>query len=36
MSTLVAGGAGFAGSNLVGELLAAGEDMVVLDNIYIK
>ena len=34
MSTLVTGGAGFIGSNLVGELLAAGEDVVVLDNMH--
>lgn len=34
MSTLVTGGAGFIGSNLVGELLAAGEDVVILDNMH--
>ncbi len=34
MSTLVTGGAGFIGSNLVEELLAAGEDVVVLDNMH--
>jgi UDP-glucose 4-epimerase len=34
MSTLVTGGAGFIGSNLVEELLAAGEDVVVLDNLH--
>jgi UDP-glucose 4-epimerase len=34
MSTLVTGGAGFIGSNLVGDLLAAGEDIVVLDNMH--
>lgn len=34
MSTLVTGGAGFIGSNLVEELLAAGDDVVVLDNMH--
>ncbi|MHB8117561.1 MAG: NAD-dependent epimerase/dehydratase family protein [Methanothrix sp.] len=34
MSTLVTGGAGFIGSNLVEELLEAGEDVVVLDNMH--
>jgi UDP-glucose 4-epimerase len=34
MSTLVTGGAGFIGSNLVEELLAAGEDVVILDNMH--
>ncbi|MDD4652636.1 MAG: GDP-mannose 4,6-dehydratase, partial [Methanothrix sp.] len=34
MSTLVTGGAGFIGSNLVEELLAAGEDVMVLDNMH--
>jgi UDP-glucose 4-epimerase len=34
MSTLVTGGAGFIGSNLVEELLAAGEEIVVLDNMH--
>lgn len=34
MSILVTGGAGFIGSNLVEELLAAGEDVVVLDNMH--
>jgi UDP-glucose 4-epimerase len=34
MSALVTGGAGFIGSNLVEELLAAGEDVVVLDNMH--
>jgi UDP-glucose 4-epimerase len=34
LSTLVTGGAGFIGSNLVEELLAAGEDVVVLDNMH--
>lgn len=34
MSTLVTGGAGFIGSNLVEELLAAGEEVVVLDNMH--
>ena len=34
MSTLVTGGAGFIGSNLVEELAAAGEDVVVLDNMH--
>lgn len=34
MSTLVTGGAGFIGSNLVEELLAFGEEVVVLDNMH--
>ena len=34
MSTLVTGGAGFIGSNLVEELLRAGEDVMVLDNMH--
>jgi UDP-glucose 4-epimerase len=34
MSTLVTGGAGFIGSNLVEVLLAAGEEIVVLDNMH--
>ena len=34
MSTLVTGGAGFIGSNLAEELLASGEDVVVLDNMH--
>ena len=34
MSILVTGGAGFIGSNLVEELLAAGEDVVILDNMH--
>jgi UDP-glucose 4-epimerase len=34
MSTLVTGGAGFIGSNLVEELLASGEEIVVLDNMH--
>jgi UDP-glucose 4-epimerase len=34
MSTLITGGAGFIGSNLVEELLKEGEDVVVLDNMH--
>lgn len=33
MSILVAGGAGYIGSHMVAELLEAGEDVVVLDNL---
>jgi UDP-glucose 4-epimerase len=34
MSALITGGAGFIGSNLVEELLKAGEEIVVLDNMH--
>lgn len=34
MSTLVTGGAGFIGSNLVEGLLASGEEVVVVDNMH--
>ena len=34
MSILVTGGAGFIGSNLVENLLASGEEVVVLDNMH--
>ena len=34
MTILVTGGAGFIGSNLVEDLLAAGEDVIVLDNMH--
>lgn len=34
MSTLVTGGAGFIGSNLVEALIAAGESVVVVDNLH--
>jgi UDP-glucose 4-epimerase len=33
MSVLVRGGAGYIGSHMVLELLSAGEDVVVLDNL---
>ena len=33
MSVLVTGGAGYIGSHMVLELLEAGEDVVVLDNL---
>jgi len=33
LSVLVTGGAGFIGSNLTEELLASGEDVIVLDNL---
>lgn len=35
MKALVAGGAGFIGSNLVDELLAKGNDVVCIDNFFI-
>lgn len=35
MKVLVAGGAGFIGSNLVDELLADGNEVVCIDNFYI-
>jgi UDP-glucose 4-epimerase len=34
LSVLVTGGAGFIGSNLVEDLLASGEEVVVLDNMH--
>ncbi|HAW59838.1 MAG TPA: nucleoside-diphosphate sugar epimerase, partial [Bacteroidales bacterium] len=34
MSILVTGGAGFIGSNLTEDLLASGEEVVVLDNMH--
>lgn len=34
MTTLVTGGAGFIGSNLVEELVGMGEDVIVLDNLH--
>jgi nucleoside-diphosphate-sugar epimerase len=34
MRTLFTGGAGSIGSNLVEELLKAGEDILVLDNMH--
>lgn len=34
LSALVTGGAGFIGSNLVGELLASGEKVIALDNMH--
>jgi len=34
LSILVTGGAGFIGSNLIEDLLASGEDVVVLDNLH--
>jgi UDP-glucose 4-epimerase len=34
MSTLVTGGAGFIGFNLVEDLLAAGDEVVLLDNMH--
>jgi UDP-glucose 4-epimerase len=34
MTILVTGGAGFIGSNLVEDLMAAGEDVIVLDNMH--
>ena len=34
MSVLVTGGAGYIGSHMVLELLDAGEDVLVLDNLF--
>ena len=35
MRALVAGGAGFIGSNLIGALLAAGHSVICIDNFFI-